>query len=96
MKIVGINVNAASTSESHWLARQLHDSAGATGQGNRNKMFRGWFCSSIEMLRGSCSFLQLEGVTGFIGLVAGEGVEQITRMLLSYVKKHTQTYFQQH
>ena len=75
MKIVGLNVNAASTSELHWLARQLHDSAGATSQGNRNKMFRGWFCSSIEMLRGSCSFLLLDRVKGFIGLVAGEGVK---------------------
>lgn len=43
------------------LARQLHYSAGATSQANRNKMFRGWFCSSIEMLRGSCSFLLRQG-----------------------------------
>lgn len=58
---MGLNANTASTSESHWLARQLHNSAGATSQGNRNKMFRGWFCSSIEMLRGSCSYLLLDG-----------------------------------
>lgn len=35
-------------------------------------MFRGWFCSSVEMLRGSCSFLLLDGVKGFIGLLARE------------------------
>lgn len=75
MKIVGLNVNVPSTSELHWLALQLHDSAGATSQGNRNKMFRGWFCSSIEMLKGSCSFLLLGGVSGFTVLVAGEGVK---------------------
>lgn len=72
---MGLNVNAASTSELHWLAQQLHYSTRATSQGNRNKMFRGWFCSSIEMLRGSCSFLLLDRVKGFNGLGAVEGVK---------------------
>lgn len=49
----------------------MHGSAGATSQGHWNRMFRGCWCSSIEMLKGSCSFSLLSGVKGFNGLADG-------------------------
>lgn len=73
MKILDLNVNAPSIPESHRLASQLHGSTGATSQGYWNKMFRGSLCSSIEMLKGSCSFSLLKRVKEFMGFVAGEG-----------------------
>lgn len=73
-----------------WLV--LHGNTGATSQGYWNKMFRGLLCSSIEMLKGSCSFSMLKRVKEFMGFIEGEGEKLKIQTLLTLRKTHRHTF----